>query len=99
MLIPPEVLEQRAQDPALDAFLAENIDEDPVVPFYLKVTEEQIKVIVPPLPFAAIDFPTRVSPPPPHLAAPTPRQSCSLVVEIPPAAGYLLERTRILKTS
>lgn len=61
LLIPPEVLEQRAQDPALDAFLAENIDEDPVVPFYLKVTEEQIKVIVPPLPFAAIDFPTRVS--------------------------------------
>lgn len=58
---PPEVLEQRAQDPALDAFLAESIDEDPVVPFYLKVTEEQIKVIVPPLPFAAIDFPTRVS--------------------------------------
>ncbi|HHY07340.1 MAG TPA: hypothetical protein GX530_02155 [Corynebacteriales bacterium] len=61
LVISDEMLSQKDTDPALEKFLQESIDKDPVIPFYIKVTDTELKLIVPPLPFAAIEFPTLVS--------------------------------------
>lgn len=59
--ISEEMFAQQDSDPALRAFLKGIQKAKPIMRFYVKVTDTELKLIVPPLPFAAIELPTLVT--------------------------------------